>query len=241
MVSLMAKETTNKRVGPRTPGNAIAARRRYLGLSQTDVADRTNGIINERLLTRLENNHKSASSLSLTKYNALVSVLQWTPNEFMEATGVAPVHDELPNARAYRPNVQIPLVGTVGAGLASIGGSMQNAETLPIDLEASGLQHVNPRDLVWMLVNGDSMVSEHASRSVPQGSLVLVEVGALPRHGDMVVAWLPARDTAVIKQFAEGSDSVLRSYNLAGPVFRLGEEPLEIRGVVRLVQYKPGG
>lgn len=118
---------------------------------------------------------------------------------------------------------------------------MPHADTLPVDLEASGLRHVNPQDLVWMLVNGDSMVSERASRSVPQGSLVLVEVGALPRHGDMVVAWLPARDTAVIKQFQEGSDSVLRSYNLAGPVFRLGEEPLEIRGVVRLVQYKPGG
>lgn len=240
MLATMPRETPTRRVAPATAGSAIRARRNYLGLKQEDIVERSNHVINMRLLSRLENNHKSPASLTLTKYNALVAVLQWTREEFMEATGVAPTVEELPDSVPYRPSTEVPIVGTVSAGLSSLGGHVQDAETLPIDLTAAGLPGINPNDLVWLRVNGDSMVSDYAARHVPQGSLVLVEVGAIPRDGELVVAWLDNRDMAVLKQYRESGDPILRSYNPSGPVFRLSDEPVDVRGVVKLVQFRPG-
>lgn len=241
MLANMTEGSTVRRVAPATPGSAIRARRSYLGLKQEDIVERTNNVINMRLISRLENDHKSPASLTLTKYNALVAALQWTRQEFQDATGVAPTSEEtLPGSRPYRPTVDIPIAGTVSAGLANLGGSMDAAETMPVDLPAVGLTGVNTHDLVWLRVNGDSMMSEKAARYVPPGSYVLVEVGAVPRNGEMVVAWLPNRDTAVLKEYQESGDPILRSYNPSGPVFRLRDEPIEVRGVVKLVQFKPG-
>lgn len=236
----MSNSYEGGRVKPASPGKAIAARRKYLGLTQPDVVERTNNVINGSLLTRLETDRKSPGSLSLSKYNALVAVLQWTNEEFKAATGVAPVSQSLPNIMEYLPSSQIPIVGSVSAGLASVGGDMEGLDTLPVDLNAAGLQNVNPRDLVWMRVNGDSMISETVSKALPHGALVLVEVNAVPQNSDVVVAWLENRETAVIKQYRESADVILRSYNPRGPLFRLEDEPVDVRGVVRLVQYKPG-
>lgn len=242
MLDYMTQDQPVRRVSPATPGAAIRARRAYLGFKQEDIVERTRNVVNMRLLSRLENDHKSPSSLSISKYNALVGALQWTPTEFEDATGVAPVTVEsIPGARPYEPSLEIPVAGTVSAGLTMLGNRMDDAETIPIDLEAAGLAGVNPSDLVWLRVNGDSMMSDYASRYVPQGSLVLVEVGAAPRSGSLVVAWLDNREIAVLKQYQEDGDPILRSYNPRGPVFRLQDEPVDVRGVVRLVQFKPGG
>lgn len=241
MLVSMTTDRPRRRIPPKSAGAAIAARRKYLGLTQEELADRTNNIINVRLQTRLENNKMSAATLTLTKYNALVAGLQWTREEFMAATGVAPASEEIPGSFPFHPSIRVPVLGTVSAGLASIGGEMDDVETMPVDLEASGLRGINPDSLVWLIVNGDSMVSETAGRHVPPGSRVLVEVGGLPTDGDLVIAYLGARDTYVVKKFREQSQTVLRSLNPSGPVFRLGDEPLEIRGVVKLIQYKPGG
>lgn len=240
MLGLMESQHANRGAGPATPGAAIRARRIYLGLSQEDIAESTSNVINLRLLSRLENNHKSPASLSLSKYNALTKVLRWTSQEFRDATGVAPVTESLPVASEYVPSHYIPIVGTVSAGLTNLGGDMDGMDTLPVDLHAAGLAHVNHHDLVWMRVNGDSMISESAAASIPHGAMVLVEVGAVAKNHDLVIAWLENRETAVIKQYREASDVILRSYNPSGPVFRITDEPIDVRGVVRLVQYKPG-
>lgn len=241
MLFHMTQDKPTRRAPPASPGAAISARRYYLGLKQEDVVERSNNVINMRLISRLENDHKSPASLSISKYNALVAALEWTRAEFQDATGVAPASEVLPGATPYAPNLEIPVAGTVSAGLTHLGGSMIDAETIPIDLEAAGLAGVNAQDLVWLRVNGDSMVSDAASRFVPPSSIVLVEVGGLPTDGDLVVAWLENRDVMVLKQYREGGDPILRSFNPSGPVFRLRDEPVEVRGVVRLVQYKPGG
>jgi len=240
MLPDMAGQPRNRHVAPASAGAAIKARRLYLGLSQEEVAERTRGVINMRMLSRLENNHKSPSSLSLSKYNALVRVLQWSTQEFKEATGAAPVTESLPNSLEYSPSSRIPIVGSVSAGLTTVGGDMTELDTLPVDLAAAGLHHVNEHDLVWMRVNGDSMISETVSKSIPHGSMVLVEIGAIAQNHDVVVAWLEHREAAVIKQYRESADVILRSYNPRGPLFRLEDEPVDVRGVVRLVQYRPG-
>lgn len=67
MLAYMTVEEQTRRVPPATPGAAIRARRNYLGLQQEEIAARTNNVINLRLLSRLENDHKSPSSLSISK------------------------------------------------------------------------------------------------------------------------------------------------------------------------------
>lgn len=241
MLTVMTPDKPQQRTTrPATPGDAIRSRRIYLGLQQEDLVERSNGALNFKLLSRLENNRKNPKDLTISKYNALVEVLQWTNDEFRENVGVAPQSESLPGSLPYVPSVQVPVIGTVSAGLAHVGEPMDEADTLPVDLDAAGLKGVNPKDLVWLTVNGDSMISEAATASVPHKSRVLVELGAQPRDGDIVVAWLENHDTAVIKQYQERGDAVLRSYNPGGPVFRLGNEPFDVRGVVRLVQFKPG-
>jgi len=241
LVSMTTEQPTRRIVRPKSPGTAIAARRKYLGLTQADVAELSHGVLNERLQTRIENDEKSVASLALTKYHSYLDVLQWTFREFKDATGYAPAVEEMPHARPYNPSFWVPIAGTVSAGLTSIGGEMDDVDTMPVDLEAQGLQGVNRNSLVWLIVNGDSMVSDTVARNIPRGSMVLVEVGGLPSDGDLVVAYLPKRDAMVVKQYRESADAVLRSYNPTGPAFRAADEPIEVRGVVKLVQFKPGG
>lgn len=226
-------------IPPVSPGAAIAARRTYLGLSQQDVVTMSRGIINLKLLSKLENDHVNPSTLRLAKYQTLLEVLRWTPAEFEEATGVTPAVSDLPGAAPYRPTVEIPLVGTVSAGLRDVEEMVEYSESIPLDPQSKVLRHAREEDLVAVLVNGDSMMSDAAARAIAPGSHIIVEVGAAPRDGNLVVAWLPQRDIAVVKQYREGSDTILRSFNPGGPVFRLGEEPIEIRGVVRMIQSYP--
>lgn len=241
LASVAVREKERQAVKPSSPGNAIAARRKWLGLTAEELVERTGGSINLKLLSQLENNHYDPGDLRLSKYKALLDALQWTPAEFEEATGVPPlISDPLPGAEEYNPTLRIPVVGTVSAGLAAIEEIVEADTFLHVDPRAAPpLANRSPGKLVALIVNGDSMVSDNAARMVPHGSQVVVELGATPEHGDLVVAWLPNRETLVVKHYQEDRSVVLRSYNPRGPIFRLGEEPIEVRGVVRMVQIFP--
>jgi len=226
---------------PASVGAAIKARRAFLGINAEDVVELTGGIVSLKLLSKLENNHTSVASLKLGRYRSLLSALQLTPAEFEELTGVTaalPEPEEMPNATAFLPTLRIPIAGTVSAGLRSVNVS-DATDHLALDPSLPGLRGRASTNLVALRVNGDSMVSDRASNSIRPGAHVIVELGALPSNGDIVAAWLPDRDTAVIKEFREGSDVVLRSLNPTGPVFRLGEEAVEVRGVVRMILSYP--
>jgi SOS-response transcriptional repressor LexA len=226
---------------PASVGAAIKARRAFLGINAEDVVELTGGIVSLKLLSKLENNHTSVASLKLGRYRSLLSALQLTPAEFEELTGVTaalPEPEEMPNATAFLPTLRIPIAGTVSAGLRSVNVS-DATDHLALDPGLPGLRGRASTNLVALRVNGDSMVSDRASNSIRPGAHVIVELGALPSNGDIVAAWLPDRDTAVIKEFREGSDVVLRSLNPTGPVFRLGEEAVEVRGVVRMILSYP--
>ncbi len=147
--------------------------------------------------------------------------------------------DPFSSSENYTPTLPVPILGTVGAGLHALDTDIDydGVEYLPMDPTEPRLR--GRLRLVALRVNGDSMVSDVVARSVRPGSMVVVEIGAIPQDGNLVVAWLPNRDTAVLKQFRESSDAVLRSFNPSGPVFRAADEPIEIRGVVRVVQTYP--
>lgn len=224
---------------PASTGAAIRARRNYLGLKADDVVELTGGSISLKLLSKIENNHVSPAGLKLGKYRTLLAALQLSPAEFAELTGIEaalPEPEELPGASPYVPSLRIPLIGTVSAGLREVDVD-EAAEHIVLDPNLPGVRGRAVTNLVAVRVNGDSMVSDRVSQSIRPGSHVIVELGALPQTGDVVAVWLTDRNMAVIKEYRDGPDSVLRSYNPTGPVFRLGDEPFEIRGVVRTVIF----
>jgi SOS-response transcriptional repressor LexA len=221
-------------------GRAIAARRAFLNLSRPDIEQRTNGVIYEKLLARLETGKKSISSLRLTEYAALLGALEWTPADFTESTGVdMPTSQPVPGNRPYNASLLVPIFGSVSAGLVKAEINDVPSEFLSLDPSLPGIRGRNVSSLGILTVNGDSMASPVAADSVPEGSMVLVEWGAIPQARDLVVAWLGEHDTAVLKQYSEGAEVILRSFNPQGPLFRAGATDIDVRGVIRLILRKP--
>lgn len=218
-------------------GQRVAARRSYLRKTQEGIEVETNGILKQRMLSRIEMGDKSVGSLSTSQTSALMRVLKWTPEEFETETGVQ-LPERIPHAEPYMPTLKVPVLGSVSAGL------LQNEVGDPDDFRlydprTDGLKGRDPSVLAEVTVNGNSMISEGAAREVRDGSRVVVEFGAAPQHGDLVVAWIGDLDTAVFKRFEEGPETVLRSFNPHGPVFRAGQHKIDVRGVARLITLKP--
>lgn len=222
-------------------GRRVAARRKYVGKTQEGIEEETNGILKQRLLSRIEKTEgedaKSVGSLSVTQLSALLAVLEWTPEEFEEETGVQ-LPARVPNATPNVPTMKLPFMGSVSAGVSL--DQEEPTEYRYYDPRTDGLKGRRQDVLAEFRVNGDSMVSDGAREdTVKDGSTVIVEFGAPPQHGDLVVAWIDDLQTAVLKRYEEGPETILRSYNPNGPVFRSGQHRIDVRGVVRLVQNRP--
>lgn len=238
MLGLMVNTSrTGRGTRPASIGAAIKARRAFLGLSAEDVYERSGGVISLKLLSKLENNHTSPGGLKLGRYRMLLHALQLSPAEFEALTGVpasAAEPEELPGSREYEPSLRVPVLGTVSAGLREVR-VIDAEDHMLLDPSLPGLRGRPSANLVALRVNGDSMVSEGARGNIRPGWHVIVELGAVPQNGDTVVGWLPEHDAAVVKQYREEPDTILRSVNPAGPVFRLADTEVDIRGVVRMV------
>ena len=225
------------RVG--TPGHALYVRRAELGLTRVDVERITSGRVTEKTLQRYENGENDLSVMNLDFYRSLLEALQWTAADFQTATGVNVRAPEIPGAQPYRNTIEVTFVGTASAGLGRDAEMNTSNEVVPLDARFPGLRNRAADTLRLVSINGDSMVSETASRGIEPGSMVVVEIDAVPRDNDVVVAWLPERETVVVKRYRESSDAILRSINPRGPVFRVSEEDIEVRGVVRTVIFNP--
>ena len=226
-----------KRVG--TPGHALVVRRAELDITRGDVETITNGRVTEKTLQRYENGENDLSVMNLDFYRSLLEALQWTAFDFQRETGVNVRAPEIPGAEPYRSAIEVQLVGAASAGLGHDALMNQTHETVPLDTRFPGLTNRAADNLRLIRINGDSMVSDTASRGIMPGSMVVVEIDCVPRDNDVVVAWLPERETLVLTLFREASDAILRSINPRGPVFRVSEEDVEVRGVVRTVIFSP--
>lgn len=220
-------------------GDRIRARRAFHKLSRPAVSHATDGVLYERLQKRIEDGDKKVRTLRVNQVAAYLKVLEWTPEDFERETGVPllEVGEDVPGSEPYKGGLLVGYYGTVAAGLHSVEEDSEPERLIPLDPLMPGLRGRPAGRLGLLRVNGDSMVSPKAAESIPEGSMVLVEWGAAPAPNDVVVAWLDAHDTAVLKQYQEGPDAVLRSFNPTGPVFRAAELPT-VRGVVRMVMRK---
>lgn len=219
---------------------ALRARRSFLGKTQEQMADESNGELYTRFLSELENGTRSANSLTLPKLRALLKVLEWTGEDFNRETGVeVPTSLPIPGSTPYQPTYSAPQFGSVGAGISDDGEPDPDQPPFPLDPNLVWLGGRDLSRMVVMTVNGDSMVSPKAASSVPHGSKVVVERGAIPTDREFVVAWIDDLGVSVLKRFDEEDEVVLRSLNPRGPVFRAGDHDIQIRGVVRYVMFRP--
>src|SRR5680860_1545951 len=134
---------------------------------------------------------RSQHALPNNKLRALIQALEWTNRQFKEATGVSVGYepDPIPNAEPYTPTLRVPMYASVRAGLGAGGQDAEVIGYMPLDPNLPGLNG-RPRDkLVVVKVNGSSMVSPRAHESIPEGSVVVVEAGAIPQQDDVVLAW----------------------------------------------------
>lgn len=219
-------------------GRTIASRRAFLGKSGSDIENETGGVIYAKLLYRIENGDKRVDGLPYAKLRRLMYALEWTPEEFSEAVGLDLPTPSVPNAAPYAPRHEIPVFETVAAGLASTPAEDEIVGMHYLDPSLVGLRGRNVESMVVVTVNGDSMASPDVMRDIPDGSMVVVELGARPREGDVVVAWIESMDVAVIKRYGVDHHAVLTSYKPDGPVFRANEHEIDIRGVARQLVRK---
>jgi SOS-response transcriptional repressor LexA len=222
-----------------TPGHAIRVRRAELDLTREGVSDATRGHVSPKTIQRYETNEQDLSVMNLNTYRALLEALRWTATDFQRATGVNVRAPEIPGAHEYRSTIEVTFVGAASAGLGHDVEMNETHEMVPLDARLPGLMNRAADTLRLVSINGNSMVSENAAKGIVPGSMVVVEIDAVPRDNDIVVAWLPEREAVVVKRFREDSDAILRSISPRGPVFRVSEEDIEVRGVVRTVIFNP--
>jgi repressor LexA len=117
--------------------------------------------------------------------------------------------------------VEIPLLGSVAAGMPIEAVSTPDSITVPGDM-------VGNKQCFALRVQGDSMIEDH----IVDGDLVLLESRKQPHNGETVVA-LVRRDEVTLKRFSlDGAEVILTPANASLSPMRFPAEDVEIQGVV---------
>ncbi|KQQ68256.1 repressor [Pseudomonas sp. Leaf127] len=85
----------------------------------------------------------------------------------------------------------------------------------------------------WLEVRGDSMTAS-AGRSIPEGTLILVDSGIQPTPGKLVLAKLPESNEATFKKLVEDSGQLfLKPLNPAYPLITMRQDARLLGTIVR--------
>lgn len=239
-LNTMTKQTDPPR--PKNPGRAIAARRTYLGLSQFDLEDATNGKLSQTYISKVETGKRSIQKMPIDRVRQFLDVLRWNPQDWEENTGV-----ELPSTtitvpssreEPYDPTYPIPQYDTL------LGGILADEEEEPNSYYPFDPKLLPGRPMKNMRVappDPAAMASEQTRARIPQGTPLIIERGATPTDNQLCIAWSPVHNRAVLIRKNELNDPnvVLSSYEPNGPTFRAGSVKLEVRGVARKMMLEP--
>ena len=166
------------------------------------VENETGGVLYTKLLYRIEHGMKDLRTLNVQQINALLRALEWTPEEFAEATGLElPGVTREPKAEDLGMPVEVYTLPLIRAG-AGPPWYQDEAETITLALPE--LKY--PRDKLFVVrIVGDSM-----SPYLEDGDLAVVyQDPGLAAKGKAVAVWL-ADDGVVIKRFlGETEDGLL--------------------------------
>lgn len=248
-------------------GRVIAARRAFLGKSALDIENEHSPLLYQKLLYRIEGGKKHPLDLDLKTFAALLNALEWSPLEFAKETGLqfpgtlgsfttptpmAPISEDVDIATPQRrasdrgdkvQPIRIPTFseGSLAAGLK--GYQLQETPDRYMAFSPSEVPKGVPADKLFMVqVGGDSMFEVDMEKPIPEGAWLMVERKDTAAPGEIVVAYLPDEDLAVVKEFHQDEKTknyLLRSYKVGGPTFWSQEHPdMKIQGVVRRLVYE---
>jgi transcriptional regulator with XRE-family HTH domain len=224
---------------PVEPGEYLRGKREEQGISLRKLGERSG--LTFSYISELERGLRPWSATSLETLEGLARGLGVPVDEMIRvARGQYVRPEDLPGkAGRYKPSIRLPVYGSVAGGIRDF-----EAHELPVGYVAFDPEELpkgDPERLFVLIVNGDSMYEEGLPRPVPHGSRVVVEYGAIPSDGDLVVAWIdhPRHgEWAVIKQYREREEDILlRSYKRGGPAFWASEGEIRIVAVVRRVTF----
>lgn len=181
-----------------------------------DVENQTGGTIYQKLLYRIEGGNKHPLELDLKQFAALLTALEWSPEEFSRATGIDLPSASVPTQKPDKTDalqalermevtpdwVPFPVYGSVAAGKNDPEPIEGEVAYFPLEkLIAKGAK---VKDVRVYLVNGDCMISPEAARvekNIAPYDYIAVDTGHRPRPGDVVVAYWPDEDKMVVKRF----------------------------------------
>ena len=200
---------------------AIAIRRFRLGLTQEELAGRTQDVVSQGTISDIERGKvHPLDSLSGKRLGFLIQALEWTPEQFEDETGIhltgftSDEEKALPaNAVRIGDIVSIRFLGSVSAGLYASGEAAD--ETKYLDVPRMFIAQYKSEDLFALEVTGDSMASSDVQRHIPEGSFVIVHSNLQPSYnGQLVVVWLEHEHLGVLKEWKKDERGLwLLSYN----------------------------
>jgi repressor LexA len=122
---------------------------------------------------------------------------------------------------ASGPACEIPLLGTVAAGMPIEAVSTPDSISVPQDL-------VGSRECFALSVRGDSMIDDH----IVDGDVVVLESRKTPHDGETVVALIDREEATLKRFYADGGKVRLVPANAALEPLEYPAERVEVQGVV---------
>ncbi len=116
---------------------------------------------------------------------------------------------------------EIPLLGTVAAGMPIEAVSTPDSISVPQDL-------VGSRECFALGVRGDSMIDDH----IVDGDVVVLESRKTPSDGETVVALIDREEATLKRFYADGGKVRLVPANAALDPLEYPAERVEVQGVV---------
>ena len=145
-------------------GLEIRVRRKQVGLSQDDLAAKLG--LSQSAIVKVEKGATDISKWPWQRLEALRRALQWTPEEFAEATGI-----QLPNFQSA-PNVQNPPTLPSGYTMIPVVGAANGGR--PVEYTVPIREDIMRPAAVAFEVQGDSM-DDGSAEAIRNGDLVLVD------------------------------------------------------------------
>ena len=122
---------------------------------------------------------------------------------------------------ASEPACEIPLLGTVAAGMPIEAVSTADSISVPQDL-------VGSRECFALGVRGDSMIDDH----IVDGDIVVLESRKTPSEGETVVALIDREEATLKRFYSDGGKVRLVPANKALEPLEYPAERVEVQGVV---------
>lgn len=159
----------------------------------------------------------------------LALMLKCNLNWLMHGKGQPDANTVIELERGPELATEVPLISWVQAGKWLEMESQQYEVTQTYAHTAS----VGPRAFALRVI-GDSMTSA-TGKSIPEGSVIIVDPDIAPEHGKVVVAMLEDSAAATLKQLiVDGGSKYLKPFNPAYPMMPITEN-CRIIGVVKQV------